>query len=148
MLRLLDLTQSQKWVKLRRKQKKLCHSEFPETDSTSYSRQGAYSRLSAISNTTGCTERRIPRTFSQPQTLSKAQERVQLRLVKSAHCCTVTRENFVKELKRASYPSSTQESRERSAISKIESKQTKIDTGVGVFLSLDVIEKGQFAVRL
>jgi hypothetical protein len=143
-LRLLDLTQRKKWVNLRRNQKKLCSSEFPETSSTPYSRQGTYSRLSGLSNVTGYNQRMIPRTFSQPQP-PPTEEHVQPRLVKSAHCCTVTqrRENVVKELKRASYPCTSQE---RRANSRIQFEQTK--AGVGVFLSLDIIEKGQSAVSL
>ena len=132
---------------LRRNQKRLCHLEFPETTSTVYSRQGAFSRLSGMSNTTGFNENWIRRTRSQPQP-PPTTERVQPRLVKSAHCSTVTqrRESDVQKLKRAPYPNSLPESRNRSPISTIESEQKKV--GVGVFLSLDVIEKGQSAVSL
>ena len=133
-------------MKLRRNQKKLCNYEFPEINSTPYSHHGAHLRLSGLSNMiAGLDERRIPRTFSQPHAPPKA-EHVQPRLVKSAQCCTATQnpENAIKKMKRASYPSSAQENRERSPVS--ESDQRKV--GVGVFLSLDVIEKGQSAVRV
>lgn len=140
MLRLLDLTQRKKYIRLRRSQKTLFHTEFPETNSTSYSRQGAYSRPSALSNTTGH-ESRIPRAFSHLQP-TPTTELVQPRLVKSEHCCVTRRqENSGKLLKRASYPCS---SYDRNCYSKMESEQTKV--GVGVFLSVDVIEKGQSAV--
>ena len=144
MLRLLDLTQSKKWVSLRRKQKKLCNSEFPETNSARYSRQSAHSHLSKISNMTGFSEVRIPRTFSQPQA-PLTRNHIQPRLVKSAGCCTVTQRqgNAVKGLKRASFPCSSRERRDRSAL---ESQQSGV--GVGVFLSLDFMEKGQCAVSL
>jgi hypothetical protein len=138
-------------MKLRRNQKKLCNFEFPEVSSTPYSCYGAHSRFSEISNisnmTAGDNEKSIPRTFSQPHAQSTT-EHVKPRLVKSAECCTTTQiqGNVTKKKKRASYPCSAQETRDRSAVSKTESDQKKI--GVGVFLSLDVIEKGQSAVRI
>mgnify|MGYP002803401132 CR=1 FL=1 len=132
-LRLLDLTKSKKWMKSRRNQKKLCNCEFPEVNSTPYSHHGAHSRMSGISNmTAGLDERRIPRTFSQPHAPPKA-ELVQPRLVKSAQCRTATQnaENAIKKMKQASYPCSAQKNRDRSAVSKVESDQSKV--GVGVF---------------
>ena len=114
--------------------------------STQNSRRGAFSRLSEISSTTGYNESSIRRTVSQPQPPPTRQ--VPPRLVRSAHCYTVTqrRENDVNKLKRASYPCSLPESCNGSAIPKVESEQSKV--GVGVFLSVDVIEKGQSAVSL
>jgi hypothetical protein len=136
-------------MKLRRNQKKLCNFEFPEVYSTPYSCYGAHSRFSEISNISNMTaednEKSIPRTFSQPHAQSTT-EHVKPRLVKSAECCTTTQMRGNVTKKRASYPCSAQETRDRSAVSKTESDQKKI--GVGVFLSLDVIEKGQSAVRI
>lgn len=112
--------------------------------STQNSRRGAFSRLSEISATTGYNESTIRRTVSQPQPPPTARQ-VPPRLVRSAHCYTVT-QNDVNKLKRASYPCSLPESCNGSAIPKVESEQSKV--GVGVFLSVDVIEKGQSAVSL
>lgn len=151
MFRLLDLTHSKKWMRLRRNQKKLCHTEFPETSSnTPFSRQGAFSRASSISNqTAGCKERRIARTFSQPHPPHNTGH-IKPRLVKSAQVGALTQKResvATSELKKAVSHCSSQESRSKSAFSRVESElHTKL--GVGVFLILDIIEKGKSLVSL
>lgn len=130
---------------MRQSQTILYNQEFPETcSSTTYSRQRAFSRLSALSSIPGSNSSRIPRSSSMPYNQTQTAN-IPQRLTKSA-VGNIQRKTPEKELKCQFQLMDLSENQKKSSLSITDSKQS--DIGVGVLLCLDIIEKkGQFAVR-
>lgn len=155
---MLDLTNNKKWVKQRQQQKKLYSSVFPGNVSFPSSRQGTWSRLSASSSTVGYHEPKITRLLSDPQLPGKTRLEIRHpRMTKSAITGTVRKsekrsgsdgkpfKGYLSESHNAQTRQTQPSVREKSACSKTESEMSNF--GLGVFLRLDIMEKGKIVVN-